>query len=301
MNDARGALENTTAVPALPARPRDGHKGTFGRVVVVAGSPRYTGAAVLAARAALRTGCGLAAVACPATVHPWIAARLLCETSDPLPDVAPGVFGAPSLEPALAACAGADAVALGPGLSADEAPLAFARSFAARVTVPTVIDADGLNAFAGRIEDLREGPGPRVVTPHPGEAARLLGRSTAEVSADREGAVRELAERSGAVAVLKGAGTLVCDGSRLFENRTGNPGMATGGAGDVLTGIVAALLAQGLAAFDAAVLGVHLHGKAGDLAAARMGEPGLIATDLLDFLPLALASHPALLGAPRVR
>jgi NAD(P)H-hydrate epimerase len=274
-------------LPALPDRPRDGHKGTFGKVVVLAGSPRYSGAAVLCARAALRAGAGLAVIGCPRTIHPSIAARVLCETTAPLPDVAPGVFGRISIADALALAESGDAVALGPGLANDPGTLEFARALTGALAIPTVVDADALNAFVGHTAELARVPGPRVYTPHPGEAARLLGLTTAAVQQDRNAASELLSALGAGTWVLKGAGTLVRDGERVVRNPTGNPGMATGGTGDVLTGVVAALLAQGLAPFDAARLGAWLHGRAGDHAAARLGERSVLATDLLAALPTA--------------
>jgi NAD(P)H-hydrate epimerase len=175
-------------------------------------------------------------------------------------------------------------VALGPGLTDDPRALAFARAVALRCTRPLVLDADGLNAFAGRVDELAGAAAPRVLTPHPGEAARLLSVTTAEVERDRAGAVGELAARSGATCLLKGAGTLVALGSQRAVNSTGNAGMATGGSGDVLTGVIAALLAQGMQPFDAATLGAWLHGRAGDLAAAALGQHALMASDILDHL-----------------
>lgn len=281
-------------LPALPARPHDGHKGTFGRVVVLAGSPRYSGAAVLCARAALRTGAGLARIGCPATVHSSIAARVLCETTAPLPDVAPGVLGPISVADAVALSASADAVALGPGLG-DAAPtFAFVHALLEALDQPTVIDADALNALSalsatpGAATSLPADRANRVFTPHPGEAARLLGRSTPSIQADRAAALDDLTSLAAGVWVLKGAGTLIGDGTRSVRNATGNSGLASGGTGDVLTGIVASLLAQGMPTYEAAVLGVWLHGRAGDHAARRVGEHALMATDLLDSLPTAL-------------
>jgi NAD(P)H-hydrate epimerase len=183
------------------------------------------------------------------------------------------------------------AVLLGPGLGDDARTRALLSLALATLEVPLVLDADALNALDGEPERLRGARVPLVLTPHPGEAARLLGRRVDAVLGDRESSVMELATKTGAVVVLKGAGTLVTDGERLYVNRTGNPGMATAGSGDVLTGVIASLLAQGMTTFDGAVLGVHLHGLAGDLAAAEVGEHGMIATDILDRLPAACAAH----------
>jgi NAD(P)H-hydrate epimerase len=280
-----------TSVPALPSRARDAHKGARGHVLMLAGSWRYPGAAVLAARASLRAGCGLVTLGCPENARPAIAAQLLCEMSVPLPDSAPGVFSSDAVSEALDLAERCQTVGIGPGLSLEAPAQSFARDIALLAPVPTVIDADGLNALNDRVADLARAEAPRVLTPHPGEAARLLGRKASDVVADREGSVMELAKKTGAVVVLKGAGTLVTDGERLYVNSTGNPGMATAGSGDVLTGVIASLLAQGMTPFDGAVLGVHLHGLAGDLAAAAVGEHGMIASDILDHLPHACAAH----------
>jgi len=280
----------TTELPPLAPRPRDGHKGTFGHVLCLAGSLDYPGAAVLCARAALRGGAGLVTLGYPAFLRSIVAAHLLCEMGVGLPDEH-GVLGPVATDRALALAAERDAVALGPGLSRAAPAEAFAREVALRCERPLVLDADGLNAFEGRAADLQGAAGPRLLTPHPGEAARLLGCGTGEVTAHRDDAVRRLAAATGCVVLLKGADTLVSDGAAVFVNTTGNPGLATGGSGDVLTGLLAALLAQGLGPLDAARLGAHLHGRAGDLTAGGVGEHGMIASDVLDRLPAALREH----------
>ena len=258
-----------TEVPRLPRRDLAAHKGTFGTVLVVAGSRGMLGAAILASRAALRGGAGLVRAALPADAL-WAFAAAVPSATTLDRDVldAAGLLD------------GASAVVAGPGLGlADPERALLARLLAIR-QVPIVLDADALNAYAPLRAQLPGGPA--VLTPHPGEAARLLGRDSRAVQDDRRAAAQELQRRSGAVVVLKGAGTLVTDGERWFENTTGNPGMATGGSGDVLSGLIGALLAQGLTAFDAACLAVHVHGAAGDATAERLSEPGLIAEDLPD-------------------
>jgi hydroxyethylthiazole kinase-like uncharacterized protein yjeF len=275
------SMREVQNVPRLPARPASGHKGTFGTVAIVAGRDGMLGAAILCARSALRGGAGLV--------------RLLLD--DPLlrAAAAVGVPGATardrSGDPAEW-LAGARAVAVGPGLGTDDRG-AFALDGvlgACGDVGCVVVDADALNLLAERQAVAWAGP-PAVFTPHPGEAARLLGTTASDVQADRIGAVVELARRSGAVCVLKGAGTLVCDGERLFRNTTGNPGLGTGGSGDVLTGLIAALAAQGLSAFDAACLGVHVHGAAADAVVADLSQPGLIAEDLPDAIARSLRDH----------
>lgn len=264
-------------LPPLPARPRDGHKGTFGTVLVVAGQPGMAGAAILAATAALRGGAGLVQAMVPRALQPVLAVAVPCATSR--------VANAAN---ARRAAAEADAVVVGPGLGTGPACGRVLAAVLAAARRPVVVDADALNLLAplpprGGVR----AKAPLVLTPHPGEAARLLSVATAEVQRDRAAALRELCRRSGAVVVLKGAGTLVGDGARWFQNRTGNPGLGTGGSGDVLAGLLGALLAQGLAPFDAACLAVHVHGAAGDRVARRIGERGLIASDL----PLAIAEE----------
>lgn len=265
------------AVPRLPTRAHDGHKGTFGTVLVVAGSSGMAGAAVLAATAALRGGAGLVQVAVPRALQPVLAVAVPCATTL--------VRTAANVRAAAARC---QAIVAGPGLGATPSTRALVRALLAVPDVPRVFDADACNVLAP-LPQARAlaSRGPLLLTPHPGEAARLLGCTTAAVQRDRRAALRALCARSGGVVVLKGAGTLVGDGRRCFQNRTGNPGMATGGSGDVLAGLLGALLAQGMAPFDAACLAVHVHGAAGDRVAARLGEAGLIASDL----PLAIAEE----------
>ncbi len=263
----------------LPARPVSGHKGSHGHVVVVAGSDGKAGAAALAGRAAIRGGSGLVTIATPAAVRDLVAGLLPEAMTEAWP--AAGVDFGPLLD-------GRDAVVCGPGLGREAAAASVARRLASAVALPLVLDADGLNAFAGEPEALRSAPAARVLTPHPGEMARLAGVSVADVQADRLGAARAMAGRSGAVVVLKGAGTVVAhpDG-RACVNTTGGAVLGTGGTGDVLAGLVGALLAQGVEAFSAARLGVFLHGLAGDRVAGRIGDAGLLASELADEIPLA--------------
>ena len=282
-------MERVREIPGLPGRPREGHKGTFGTVLVAAGSPGMPGAAGLCARAVLRSGAGLCKVACPEQVQPTVAAIAPCATYLPL-ETETGFFQESHVQRVLQEAALAGTLAVGPGMGRGPGQERFLARLVRETTVPTVVDADGLNALAGAAQEplaRPEGAGVLVLTPHPGEAARLLSTTTREVQADREGTALALARWCGGVCLLKGAGTVVTDGNRLYVNDTGNPGMATGGSGDVLTGIVAALLAQGKKAFDAAVLGAWLHGRAGDLGAERLGPWCLTAEDLLDDLPRA--------------
>jgi NAD(P)H-hydrate epimerase len=282
------SIETVTALPTLPPRPADSNKGSFGRVLVIAGSRGMSGAAVLCASAALRGGAGLVKAAVPAEIQPMVAVGQPCCTTLALPHDADGRISALALSSLLALAEAHDVVAVGPGLDRCGELTSLLIELTGQVARPMVIDADGLNAFAGQAERMRTSAGPRIITPHPGEFARLLQTDVKTVQASRSELAAEFAGAHNLVFVLKGQGTVVTDGRRVYVNDTGNPGMATGGTGDVLTGLVAALLGQHLPPFDAAQLGVWAHGRAGDLARDQIGEVSLIATDLLDFLPPAL-------------
>jgi len=284
-------LEAADARCAWPARPRAAHKGTFGHVLVVAGSTGKTGAAVLAALGAFRSGAGLVTVATPAPCLPLVAASRAELMTEPLSAGAEGGLALEALERALELAASRDAVVLGPGLGQAAGTRAFVREFTRRCAAPLVLDADGLNAFdaGGAAAELPRRDHATVLTPHPGEMARLVGAGAGAVQARRLDAARALAARCGAVVVLKGQRTIVADSDGLAAvNPTGNPGMATGGTGDVLAGITGALLARGCDAWTAATAATYVHGLAGDYAAARMGEEALLAGDLVEALPLAL-------------
>lgn len=280
------APERVDSMPALPKRPADSHKGRFGSVLVIAGGRGMAGAAALCGAACLRSGAGLVRIASPAEVQPTVATFEPSYITYPLPC---GSDGLVQFEPARDALTGlvarADVLAVGPGLGQSPEVRELVRWVIESVELPTVLDADALNALAGQIELIGGICRPVVITPHPGEFARLTGRPVADVQRDREGLAAEFASRSEhLVVVLKGSGTVVTDGRRLFVNTTGNPGMATGGVGDVLTGVIAALLGQKLSAFEAAQLGVYAHGAAGDIARDQNGEISLIAGDVVDAL-----------------
>ena len=280
--------------------PRDAHKGDFGTVLVLAGSDGMLGAAVLCARAATRSGAGLVRVGLPRALVSLLplavpeAMTFARASGDRVAGAAMGVAAMRTLRQQLAA---ADAVVVGPGMTTQAATRQLVSLVLQHSEVPVVLDADALNVLAplprqlsGRPLSCRplSGRAPIVLTPHPGEAGRLLGVATQDVQADRDAAVLELCQRSGAIVVLKGAETLVADGERCYRNRTGNPGMASGGSGDVLSGMLGAMLARGLAAFDAACLAVHCHGQAGDLACKRQGEHGMVASDIVDAIAKVL-------------
>ncbi|MGK0156699.1 MAG: hydroxyethylthiazole kinase-like uncharacterized protein yjeF [Neolewinella sp.] len=262
-------LQWVTEVPTLPPRPSDSHKGTFGKLLVVAGSVGMAGAAVLCVRAATRGGVGLVRVALPES--------LVATFPLSVPEAMTFLAIAREVKQQLG---DADAVVIGPGLSTNAPTMSLLQTVLQHSPVPVVIDADALNVLSPLTKKLTC-RAPLILTPHPGEAARLLGTSIALVQSDREAAVAALCERSGAIVVLKGKGTLVSDGQKCFENATGNPGMAAGGSGDVLAGLLGALLARGLDPFDAACLAVNVHGRAGDRARDAIGENGMVASDLV--------------------
>jgi NAD(P)H-hydrate epimerase len=266
-------------------RPRDAHKGTFGHVLLIAGSRGKTGAALLATGAAGRAGAGLVTLAVAAAIQPVLEGHVRESMTAALPDAGNGVAALGDGRDVDALLEGRAAVVCGPGLGLADETRALVAHVIARCRAPLVLDADGLNAVAGT-GLLAERGGPTIVTPHPGEMARLMETDTRAVQADRLGMARALAQRQGVVVVLKGARTIVADpDGRAAICPTGNPGMASGGTGDVLAGLLGGLLAQGLAPFDAAVLGVFAHGAAGDAVAARRGEMGLVAGDLIEELP----------------
>ncbi|MDI6711082.1 MAG: NAD(P)H-hydrate dehydratase [Bacillota bacterium] len=277
----------------LPPRSPQAHKGDFGRVLLVAGSRGMAGAARLAAAGALRAGAGLVTLAVPAGLQPVVAAGLTEAMTLGLPETVEGSLSLAAYDALAPSTALATVLALGPGLSTHPETVEVVRRLVQETSLPCVVDADGLNALAlGALElRSRKGRAPLILTPHPGEMARLVGRPAGEVQADRTGTATRGAAEWNAVVVLKGARTVIAgpDGT-TYLNPTGNPGMASGGMGDVLTGIIAGLLAQGLDPLRAAAAGVYLHGRAGDLAvAARGGEPrGLLAGDLLAALPYTL-------------
>ena len=283
-------LEAVQIRQLLPVRPRFSHKGDFGRVLLVCGSVGFTGAAALAARAALRTGAGLITVATPRQVWPIVAAKLDEPMVMPMAEDKAGrlsLQAAPALAQLLAK---ADACLIGPGLGRSEELDALVAALVGEARCPVVLDADGINAMAGHIDRLREAACPLILTPHDGEFLRLspsaaLPPADFDTRADR---AMMLARQLGAVVLLKGYRTAITDGKRLYRNETGNPGMATGGSGDVLAGMLVSLLGQGLAPLEAAAAAAWLHGAAADLAAQTTGEYSLLPEDVLDSLPRLL-------------
>jgi ADP-dependent NAD(P)H-hydrate dehydratase / NAD(P)H-hydrate epimerase len=267
--------------PFVMARFATSHKGTYGHVAIVAGSPGRSGAAVMAARGAVRSGAGLVTVATDhdtaAIVHAGSTESMTLHVEG---DDASAV---------IAAFEGKTAAVIGPGLRDDEACYEYVRQLVSHTDLPLVIDASALNAFAGRLADINPHGHPRVITPHPGELARLSGTSTKEIAEDRIGAARAAAKACRCIVVLKGYQSLIAEpDGHVWVNPTGNPGMATGGMGDVLSGMIGAFLARGLDPIDAAMVSAYLHGLAGDMLKEQMGDTGLAATDLAERIPYAI-------------
>lgn len=266
----------------LPRKP-DTHKGNYGRVLLVAGAEGYTGAPALAARAALRTGSGLIFTGVPRSVYPIVAAKLDAPMVFPLADQA-GKVSLEALPAILEKLRTADACLLGPGLGRSEQSDLLVLEVIKQCRCPLVLDADGINAAAGHIDILRGAACPIVLTPHEGEFRRL----TQAPEQDRISGAKALAQLTGCVVLRKGHETIITDGQKTYVNRTGNAGMATGGSGDVLAGILTSLLGQHLPPLEAAACAAWLHGRAGDLAAQRFGQYAMGPMDLLDMLPRLL-------------
>lgn len=271
----------------LPQRAADAHKGSCGKVFILAGSKGMTGAAALAGNAAVRSGAGLVYVGCPESLNDILEVKLTEALTRPLPEVSrKRVLARRALGEVMKYISDVDAVAVGPGLSQHFETQELVRRVIARRDKPTVLDADGINAFAKDNSTLRENHASLIITPHVGELSRIVGAPIAEILADRKTWAKKAAAMFNCVCVLKGAPTFVAEPSgTVCLNPTGNAGMASGGTGDVLTGIVVALLGQGLAPFDAACCGVYLHGLAGDLAADELGQMAMCASDMIDCLP----------------
>jgi ADP-dependent NAD(P)H-hydrate dehydratase / NAD(P)H-hydrate epimerase len=273
----------------------DSHKGSYGHVLIVAGSVGKTGAAAMAAKAALRAGAGLVTIATPRTALPVVASLGLEWMTAPLPETEDGTVALRSIRDGTLdrLAEGKSVLAIGPGLGNGEETAEFVREAVNHSTLPIVLDADGLNAFAGRMGEIETGARARILTPHPGEMARLVGSTAADVQDHRVEVAREFVRQYKIYLVLKGSRTLICspDG-QVAVNPTGNPGMATGGTGDCLTGLIAGLLAEFSDQPVANVVeaAVYLHGLAGDCAARKVGQVSLIASDLLDAIPEALRS-----------
>ncbi len=285
-------LEPRTMTGLLPSRPRYSHKGDYGHVLVLAGSRGKTGAALMAARACLVSGAGLVTLGVPESLMNVFQGRVTEEMCLALSGSGSGALSHRALDDIKGFLRESAAVlAVGPGIGADDETRRLVRELVAACTGPMVLDADALNALQGMPEALRDAAAPLVLTPHPGEFARLSGRTKEDIEADRIGSAVSFAMDAGVTLALKGVPTVVADpDGDSFVNSTGNPAMAKAGTGDVLTGMIAALLAQGLAPADAASLGVYLHGLAGDAAASELGPYSVLASDIIDAIPVAFNS-----------
>jgi hydroxyethylthiazole kinase-like uncharacterized protein yjeF len=283
-------LEASDIQSRLPTRPPEGHKGTFGKVLILAGSTGLTGAAVLASLASLRAGAGLTVLGIPESLNPILEASAVEVITRPLPQTPEASLSLQAESNIHELFAWADVAAVGPGISRHPETADLIRRTAPGCTLPLVLDADGLNAFEGRADLFRKRKKPTVLTPHAGELSRLSGLSISEIISNPIAVARRYAHEWRTVLVLKGAPTVIAEpAGRAFVNSTGNSGMATAGSGDVLTGLIVGLLAQGVPALDAALCGVFLHGLAGDLAAADRNPRSLIAGDLLEWIGFAFS------------
>ena len=272
----------------IPAREADTHKGDYGHTLVLAGSVGMTGAAYLCAQAALLSGSGLVTLGIPESLNAILEVKLTEVMTRPLPETGELSLSLRALDEILELSKKVSAVAIGPGLSLNVDTASLVKKLIELLDKPIVLDADGLNDLAGDVEVLKRKKADIVITPHPGEFARLLESSPAEIQKNREEQAKNFSSEYGLVVVLKGHRTVVAGPhNQLYVNDTGNPGMASGGAGDVLTGMIAGFLGQGDFPFEASKKGVYLHGLAGDLAKAEKGEACLIATDILKKLPEA--------------
>lgn len=287
-------------LPKFTPRKSDSHKGSYGRVLVLAGSPGMTGAAYLCSKAALRSGSGIVTLGIPESLNPVMETKLTCVMTCPLPETKASTLSNKGRKEILKLCESHDVVALGPGLSQQPETRELILWLIKNIDRTMVIDADGLNALTGNVNMLLKIKRSAVLTPHPGEMSRLTGLGSAKdlqkerlVTATQfvQSIQKKLGDEKKIVLVLKGDKTIVADYGKAYVNRTGNPGMATAGAGDVLTGIIVSLIGQGFDVFDASQLGVYIHGLAGDIAAKKKGELSMIASDIIDCLPDAFIKY----------
>lgn len=284
-------LSSTAFNPGLFYRKPSSHKGEFGHLLVLAGAPGLTGAAALTCLSALRVGTGLVTLGIPQSLNHILEVKLTEAMTLPLPETEEHTLSPQALEKIIQFSKKCDAIVLGPGLSLNFQTGDLVKNLLRTLTIPLVLDADGINALRGEIEFISNYSGSLIVTPHPGEMARLTGTSVAEIQQDRIKAALELARRTGKIIVLKGAGTIIAEPEgECWVNTTGNPGMASGGTGDVLAGIIGGFLAQGMDTLTAVKLGVYLHGLAGDKAAEKKGEISLLAQDMIKNLAFAIRS-----------
>ena len=276
-------LDHQAVLSILPDRDPWGHKGTFGKILLLCGSLGFTGAAYLAAMGALRSGAGLTFLGVPESIYAIEAVKLNEPVVFPLPDEN-GKLSVEAIPEILNRLPNMDAVLIGPGLGQSEGTFEVVKAVLENVQCPVVLDADGINVISGHKDILRGRKHPTILTPHDGEFARLGGT----IGEDRMEAAKILAQELGCIVLLKGHRTCITDGEKGYLNQTGNPGMAVGGSGDVLAGIIVSLLGQGIAPLEAAAAGAWLHGAAGDLCAEELGQYGMLPTDMLQKLPRLL-------------
>ena len=269
-------------------RPDDSNKGTLGSLLCICGSYGMAGAAIMAGKAALRCGIGLLKIAVPKSINPVCATNILESVYYPLEETSNGVISSKNTDFLLEMCEKSSAVLIGCGLSVCDDTKNLVQSVITNCEKPLVIDADALNCICNKPEILKNLKAPAIITPHPGEMARLLHSTPKTVNSNRENTAIDFAKKFGVVTVLKGAGTIIAspDGE-VYINHTGNSGMATGGSGDVLSGIIGSLLAQGASPINAAAAGVFLHGTIGDLAAEKLGKISMLPSDMIDMIPTA--------------
>ena len=269
-------------------RPDDSNKGTLGSLLCICGSYGMAGAAIMAGKAALRCGIGLLKIAVPKSIYPVCATNILESVYYPLEETSNGVISSKNTDFLLEMCEKSSAVVIGCGLSVCDDTKNLVQSVITNCEKPLVIDADALNCICNKPEILKNLKAPAIITPHPGEMARLLHSTPKTVNSNRENTAIDFAKKFGVVTVLKGAGTIIAspDGE-VYINHTGNSGMATGGSGDILSGIIGSLLAQGASPINAAAAGVFLHGTIGDLAAEKLGKISMLPTDMIDMIPTA--------------
>ena len=275
-------LNHETVLNLLPDREKSAHKGDFGKILMLCGSRGYTGAAYLAAMGALRSGAGLVFLGVPESIYDIEAVKLNEAVVFPLPDEA-GKLSRNAISEILERLPKMEAVLIGPGLGQSEDVFQVVKTVLECATCPVVLDADGINVMVGHKNVLRDRIAPTILTPHAGEFARLGGST-----GDRQAAAEEMARELGCILLLKGHHTVITDGCTTYINPTGNPGMAVGGSGDVLSGIIVSLLGQGIVPLEAAASGAWLHGAAGDICAEEIGQYGMLPTDMVNVLPRLL-------------
>ncbi len=276
-------LNHSDIIQILPDRDLHTHKGDFGKILLLCGSRGYTGAAALAAMGALRTGAGLVFLGVPECIYEIEATKLMEPIVFSLPDN-DGKFSDSAITPIRERMQGKDAILIGPGMGSCESTFLIVKTVLQEYTGPVVLDADGINVLSGHIDILRGRTGITVLTPHAGEFMRIAG----ELTDDRIGSAVEFAKLSGSIVLLKGHRTVITDSNICYVNNTGNPGMAVGGSGDVLAGMITALLGQGISPLEAAACSAWLHGAAGDICAEEIGQYGMLPTDILNVLPRLL-------------